>query len=141
MLTTMECGTSWGNEMTKKFRFSQRSIRNMDVHPDLVRVCHRALELSEYDFIIVDGGRTIEEQRHYVKTGKSKTMKSRHLDGKAVDFVDVKGTYKFSVMRHIADCFKKAGEELLGLGRIEWGGDWKSFKDTPHIQLSKKYYP
>lgn len=130
--------------MTKKFKFSQRSLRNLDVHKDLVLVAHKALELSAVDFIIVDGGRTMAEQRHYVRTGKSKTMKSRHLGGFAIDYVAIdpktkKVVYTYSLMKQIADAFKEAGR-LLGIP-VEWGGDWKSFKDTPHIQLSKAKYP
>lgn len=129
---------------TSRFRFSQRSISNLDVHEDLRRVAARALELTEVDFIIVDGGRTLAEQREYVKTGKSQTMKSRHLGGFALDFVawvDGKVSYQLKHMKMVADAFKAAGEEVLGPGRIEWGGDWKTFKDTPHIQLSAKHYP
>lgn len=129
---------------SSKFRFSQRSISNLDVHPDLVRVAHRALELSAVDFIVVDGGRTLAEQKEYVRTGKSKTMKSRHLDGCALDFVawaNGKISYSKAHMKAVADAFKAAGVELLGPGRVEWGGDWKIFVDMPHIQLSTKYYP
>jgi len=126
-----------------KFKFSARSLRNLDVHKDLVKVAHRALELSPVDFIIVDGGRTIEEQRHYVKTGKSKTMNSRHLGGFALDYVAIdpntkKASYNLTLMKKVADAFKLAAEELKV--PIEWGGDWKTFKDTPHIQLSKSKY-
>lgn len=131
-------------EQSGKFRFSARSIANLDVHPDLRRVANRALQISPLDFIVVDGGRTIEEQRMYVRTGKSKTMKSRHLGGFALDFVAWFGgkvSYKWEHMKAVAGAFKKAGDELLGPGRIEWGGDWKTFRDGPHIQLSAKYYP
>jgi peptidoglycan L-alanyl-D-glutamate endopeptidase CwlK len=127
-----------------KFRFSARSISNLDVHGDLKRVALRALELSPVDFIVVDGGRTIAEQRHYVLTGKSKTMKSRHLGGFALDFVawvDGKISYKHEHMKAVADAFKSAGKQLLGEGRIEWGGDWRKFVDKPHIQLSDRWYP
>jgi peptidoglycan LD-endopeptidase CwlK len=127
-----------------KYRFSKRSIENLDVHPDLKKVALLALEYSTIDFIIVDGGRTIDEQRQYVKTGKSKTMKSRHLGGYALDYVawiNGKISYKDEHMRPVADAFKKAGEKLLGPGRIEWGGDWKKFIDKPHIQLSAEFYP
>lgn len=127
-----------------KYRFSSRSVRNLDVHEDLIKVALRALELTEVDFILTDGGRTIEEQRYYVRTGKSKTMKSRHLGGFALDFVawvDGKVSYKREHMKRVADAFKLAGDEILGPGRIEWGGDWKKFIDQPHIQLSSRYYP
>ena len=49
------------------FVFSKRSLRNLEgVHPDLVRVVRRALELTEVDFVVVEGIRTEEKQRHYV---------------------------------------------------------------------------
>lgn len=130
--------------MASKFTFSQRSLRNLDVHPDLVKVAKRALELSEVDFIITDGGRSVAEQRENVRKGASKTMNSRHLTGHALDFValvDRRVTYDDKPMRTIAAAFKAAGNEILGPGRIEWGGDWKGSWDKPHIQLSRKYYP
>ena len=132
-------------------RWSQRSLKNLDVHPDLRRVADRALELlaaTDYDFTITDGGRTKKEQEEFVRTGKSKTMKSRHLGGFALDYIALVwderlkrkvGTYEPSAMKIIADAFKRAGREL-GIP-VEWGGDWKSFADMPHIQLRKKEYP
>lgn len=130
--------------MTSKYTFSQRSLRNLDVHPDLVKVAKRALALSEVDFIITDGGRSVAEQRENVRKGVSKTMNSRHLTGHALDFValvDRRATYEKGYMKRIADAFKAAGDEILGPGRVEWGGDWKGFVDMPHIQLSRRYYP
>jgi len=38
----------------------------------------------------------------------------------------------------IADAMKAAAEEL-GVD-LEWGGDWKTFKDGPHFQLNRKKY-
>lgn len=127
-----------------KFVFSARSRRNLDVHPDLKKVAYRALALSAVDFIIVDGGRTYAEQVHYVRTGKSQTMRSRHLGGFALDYVAIhpstgKVTWAVTYMTKISQAFKQAASEL-GIP-IEWGGDWKSFKDTPHIQLPRSKYP
>lgn len=125
--------------------FSKRSLSNLDVHPDLLQVAYKALELLDgtpYDFIVTDGGRTIEEQRHFVATGKSQTMHSRHLGGFALDYVAMvnrRVTYDLGPMRAVADAFKKASS-LLGIP-IEWGGDWRGFKDEPHIQLRRKEYP
>lgn len=127
------------------FRWSKRSLRELEgIDPDLRKVCDLALKLTPIDFIITDGKRTIEEQRHYVKIGASKTMNSRHLKGDAIDFValipDTSGkkkvSYRFEAMKKIAGAFKKAAKQLDI--PIEWGGDWKSFKDTPHIQLAKR---
>ncbi len=126
--------------------FSKRSLANLEgVHPDLRKVCDLAIELCQsvkIDFIITDGCRTIEEQRVFVATGKSKTMHSRHLGGMAIDYValiDGRVTYDVDAMEEIADLFKAAADEL-GIP-IKWGGDWKTFKDTPHIELDKGVYP
>ena len=128
------------------FCFSNRSLANLEgVHPDLVEVVKLAGQLADangLDFILTDGCRTVEEQREFVRTGKSKTMHSRHLGGFAIDFVGhVKGraTYDEPVMKALSECFKEAGAQL-GIP-VEWGGDWKSFQDTPHIQLTKERYP
>jgi len=125
------------------FKYSNRSLGNLKgIHPDLRKVADRAIEISKVDFIITDGLRTLKEQREFVRKGASKTMKSRHLYGLAIDFVAIvanKVTYKVSAMRTVSEAFKAAAREL-GI-EIEWGGDWKKFQDTPHIQLSKKKYP
>ncbi len=94
------------------------------------------------DFIVTDGCRTVEEQREFVRTGKSKTMNSRHLGGLAIDYVGLVGgrvTYDVAVMTAISECFKRAAAKRKV--PIVWGGDWKSFKDTPHIQLCASRYP
>lgn len=125
------------------FKWSLRSKNELtDIHTDLRKVVDRALALSPYDFIIVDGRRTIGEQMKHVKAGASKTMKSRHLHGYAIDYVALvgkKARYELVYMKGIADAFKQAAKELKI--PINWGGDWKSFKDTPHIELDKKRYP
>lgn len=134
------------------FQFSKRSLDNLQgVHPDLVAVARRALEITPVDFMVIDGLRTLEEQRILVRRGFSKTMNSRHLTGHAVDMVpwgdfdndgDIDGTDLFSFWpqyRTIAQAMKVAAGEL-GVD-LEWGGDWKKFRDGPHFQLSRKAYP
>ena len=120
-----------------------RSLKCLEgVHPDLVRVVRRADELGAR-FHITDGLRTPERQRQLVKAGKSKTLKSRHLTGHAVDFVVAEPgggvSYDHEDMKACADVFKRAASEL-GVS-IEWGGDWRSFMDTPHVELDRKVYP
>ena len=69
-----------------KWVLSQRSLdRLKGVHPDLVKSKGRAIEISEYDFMVVEGLRTKETQAEYVKKGVSQTMNSRHIIGQAVD--------------------------------------------------------
>ena len=119
-----------------------RSLKALEgVHPDLVKVVKRADELGAR-FHITDGLRTEERQRQLVKAGKSKTMKSRHLTGHEVDFVVAEPgggvSYDHAGMKACAAVFKQAAQEL-GVA-IEWGGDWKRFVDTPHIELDRKVY-
>ena len=57
------------------------------VNPKLVAVVERAIEISKVDFGVTEGLRTVETQRKYVATGKSRTMNSMHLTGHAVDLV------------------------------------------------------
>lgn len=63
-----------------------RSLGRLEgVHPDLVRIVKTAASISDLDFTVLEGLRTVERQKELVKQGASKTMKSRHLTGHAVD--------------------------------------------------------
>ena len=110
------------------------------VHEDLVKICNLACQKSPIRFIITEGLRTKERQAQLVKAGASKTMKSRHLTGHAIDvaaMVDNEIRWDWPLYSKIAVAFKAAAQEL-GLV-VEWGGDWKTFKDGPHFQLPKSY--
>lgn len=131
------------NGKGKSFKFSERSLRALKgVHPDLVKVAIRALQISEIDFIVIEGLRTMDRQRHLVKQGASRTLNSRHLTGKAIDVVATlsAGTvsWKHADMKKVSKAFKAAAKEL-GVA-IVWGGDWKGFVDTPHYELDRKVY-
>lgn len=122
---------------------SDRSRTNLEgVHPDLVRVVERAAELGG-KFIVTEGLRTLDRQKQLLAAGKSKTLKSRHIRGFAVDMVAQKGekgvSYAEADMKALASIVKQAAKDC-GVP-IEWGGDWKSFCDTPHWQLPSKQYP
>ncbi|WP_272683253.1 M15 family metallopeptidase [Providencia sp. PROV156] len=127
-----------------KYVFSKRSEENLrGVHPDLVKVTRRALELTTIDFMVIEGKRTEARQRQLVKNGASQTMNSRHLTGHAVDcapLVDREIPWNdWSKFKLVADAMLQAAKEL-GID-LEWGGNWKSFKDGPHFQLTHKSYP
>lgn len=116
-------------------------VRLRGVHEDLALVVRRALEISELDFSVTEGMRTLERQRELVASGKSKTLNSRHLTGHAVDLaaiVDGKVSWEWKYYELLANAMKQAATEL-GVA-IEWGGDWETFKDGPHFQLSRKEY-
>lgn len=128
--------------MTSGFRFSKRSEDSFKgVHPDLVRVARRALELSAVDFVVTEGLRTKERQAQLVKSGASQTLNSRHLTGHAIDVAAWVGgvRWDFPLYSKIATAFKAAAKEL-GVP-IVWGGDWKTLIDGPHFELDRKDYP
>ena len=117
-------------------------LRLQGVHPDLVKVVERAIEITRVDFTVLEGMRTETRQRRLVKKGASTTMRSRHLTGHAVDlgaYVDGTVRWDWPLYYTIADAMKQAAQELKV--DMEWGGDWKSFPDGPHYQLSWKSYP
>jgi peptidoglycan L-alanyl-D-glutamate endopeptidase CwlK len=116
--------------------------RLVGVHEDLVRVARRALELSPVTFVITEGLRTAERQAQLLKAGASKTMRSRHLTGHAIDVAPIIGgevRWDWPPFRRIAAAMKQAAAEL-GVP-IVWGGDWRTFKDGPHFELDRKVYP
>lgn len=129
--------------MTAKFCFSQRSEDNLiGVHPDLIKVANRALELTAIDFGIIEGLRSVEKEREMVAEGKSQTMNSRHLTGHAIDFAAYIGnvlTWEEKYYNQIADAFLQAAAELKI--PIIWGGSWVTLKDLDHIELNRAFYP
>ena len=122
------------------YSLSQRSMQNLSgVHPDLVAVVKRAIEITEQDFSVIEGVRGINRQRELVAKGASQTMNSRHLTGHAVDLAPYPLSWAWEYFYPIADAMKVAAEEF-GVD-LEWGGDWVSFKDGPHFQLPWDTYP
>jgi len=108
------------------FKLSQRSIDKMEgVDERLVSCVKRAIELSNIDFGVTQGLRTIEEQKELVARGASKTMQSKHIDGLAVDlmaYVGGRGCWELNVYDDIADAMKAAAKELDV--PIRWGAAW-----------------
>ena len=122
------------------YQLGTRSRQKLSgVHPDLVAVVKLAISTSEVDFTVLEGIRNINRQRELYKAGKSTTMNSRHLTGHAVDLAPWPISWEWEDFYPIADAMKAAAEELEV--DLEWGGDWKSFPDGPHFQLSRKTYP
>ena len=125
------------------FALSDKSQgRLVGVHPRLQAVVRLAITISAVDFAVLEGIRTVERQKELVASGASKTMRSRHLTGHAVDLGAIVGgqvRWDWALYPKIADAMKQASHELFT--PIEWGGDWESFKDGPHFQLPWKEYP
>jgi peptidoglycan LD-endopeptidase CwlK len=117
------------------------------LHPDLVRVIRRAARTA--DFAIVEGVRTLARQRQLVASGASRTLNSRHIPARnglahAIDIypvvddnlvMDWSGGH-FARLARLVKATAKAERVPL-----EWGGDWKRFRDGPHWQLPWAAYP
>ena len=100
-------------------------MRLSGVDPKLVAVVKRAIEISKVDFGVTEGLRTLETQKKYVAAGKSRTMNSKHLTGKAVDlvaFVNGKVSWELNLYDDIADAMAQAARELKV--PLRWGGAW-----------------
>ena len=151
------------------FTLGKHSLEELEgVHPDLVKVVKRAIQITEQDFGVNDGKRTIAEQKCYVESGASKTMESRHLTGHAVDlvpYINGRLRWEWGPIYKIAAAMQTAAKELKI--PIRWGGVWdrklaelgkfekevqdyaarrktmgkKAFLDGPHYELPVKEYP
>lgn len=111
--------------------------RLVGVDPRLVAVLERAAETSPIPFIVLEGKRTEKRQRQLVTIGASKTLRSKHLVGKAVDIapvVDGRVSWDWPLYHQLAPHLKKAAQELQVA--VIWGGDWRSFPDGPHWELA-----
>jgi peptidoglycan L-alanyl-D-glutamate endopeptidase CwlK len=140
-------------------------------HPDLQRVLVRAAEISgtgpfaDIDWTVLEVARTLETQKKYVASGASRTMNSRHLPkisrvtsdpktGKMVPLVSNKAWSHAVDIAPLVDgavswawpLYRKLAPIIKEAARIEkvpiiWGGDWRTFKDGPHFELDRKFYP
>ena len=122
-----------------KFVLSSGSLAYLDgVDDNLVRVVHKALSISKVDFSVIDGVRSLAQQRKYVDTGKSHTMDSRHLTGHAVDLAAwVDGSsFKDEHMFMVAEAMRSATSILMV--PLRWGGAWQ-IHDVRKYETSMKY--
>ncbi|MBL8575112.1 MAG: peptidoglycan-binding protein [Hyphomicrobiaceae bacterium] len=127
-----------------------RSIERLKcVDRRLAAVTRRAAEISTVDFQVTEGLRTLSRQKALVAQGASRTLRSRHLTGHAVDVVAMIGnriSWELPLYFPIRDAFVTAAHEL-GV-TIRWGGDWdgdgstsdESFVDSPHFELPRSVY-
>ena len=126
------------------FKFSKKSlekINNIKFHPKLRLLLNEAIKTTPIDFTVIETVRTIAQQKIYVAKGTSKTMKSKHIPSTnksglceafdiapyPIDWNNIKRFIQLS--QHI----KRVAQKLNIL--INYGGDWKSFKDYPHYEL------
>lgn len=147
-----------------KYSFGTRSRQRLTgVHPYLVLICNKALDYAVTDIMVVEGVRTDEQQQEYFRTGRSKTLNSKHLlqddgYGHAVDLypypinmqkVNTHSAQEIARFGILQGVMQAALKELHRSGDIpedvylRWGGDWDgdgltldhAFFDAPHFEL------
>ena len=108
------------------YKLSKRSLDKLEgLDERLVSVVTSAIHRSKIDFGVICGMRTLEEQRALVEKGASQTMKSKHLDGLAVDlmaYIGSRGSWELNLYDDIADAMAEAAREIDV--PIRWGAAW-----------------
>jgi len=128
--------------MYKLGRKSKKKL--IGVNPTLAYVVTLAIKRTKQDFSVFEGVRLIKRQRMLFRTGKSKTLRSKHLEGNAVDLVVYKDgklhwdyvakEYK-EINKAMSSVIKELGlEDVIVWGYGKWG--W----DMPHYQIADKNY-
>jgi peptidoglycan L-alanyl-D-glutamate endopeptidase CwlK len=128
------------------YKYSQRSLAKLKTcHPLLQEVFMEAIK--HYDITILEGIRTLEQQKQYFNNGKTRTLNSKHLkqaDGYShavdagfypIDWQDTNQWYFYAGI--IMGIAKSKGIQLRS------GADWDSdgttsdqeFLDAPHVEL------
>jgi len=108
------------------FRLSTRSMSRLEgVNPNIITLVTEAIKLTKVDFGVTCGMRTVEEQEKLVASGASQTMKSKHLEGRAVDLVAYIGsnvTWQLNMYDDLADAMAAAARKLNV--PVKWGAAW-----------------
>ena len=146
--------------VVSKYKLSERSLKSLEgVDPNLVKIVKRAIEITEQDFIVIEGLRTKEQMM--INYGKGRTASqlavhgipasyakpkeakvtwlndpfaSNHAKGKAVDIVPAPVTWDdISKFKKINEAMQASAKEF-GI-KLSYGGDWTK-KDYPHWELA-----
>jgi len=130
------------------FTLGKRSLSRLQgLSPNLVKVVKRAIEITDQDFFVGEGLRSVQRQEKLVSQGLSKTMNSRHLTGHAVDlhphpykgdhdFDGVPNSDDWDAYEPIVKAMAQAAEEL----RVDLVQGWDWGWDAPHHELSWSTY-
>ena len=107
------------------YKLSNNSKAKLEgVDERMIAIVRYAINISKQDFSVICGLRTRDEQRVLVAKGASKTMKSKHLDGNAVDlmaYVDG-GRWELKLYDEIADAMAEGARAIDTA--VKWGAAW-----------------
>ena len=103
------------------FKLSRRSLDRLEgIDERLQAVVKQAITLTKTDFGVIQGMRTLEQQKELVAKGASQTMKSKHLEGKAFDimaFINGRASWELNLYDDLADAVKEAAIIVGGVSR------------------------
>ena len=122
-------------------RFSKKSLRELETCDPMLQYLFKEV-VKHFDCSIIEGKRSLEEQKELLNEGATKTLDSAHLTGRAVD------VYPYPVDFEDRDRWHYFGGFVLGTARqfgidVIWGGDWdndtktkdNTFDDLMHFEL------
>ncbi|MEJ9120820.1 M15 family metallopeptidase [Bacillus thuringiensis] len=124
-------------------KYHNRNVSNLNKLADNTKAA--AFKWYQYcidngiEVLIYETIRTVEQQREYVRKGASQTMRSYHLVGQALDFVPIQSNGTEDWNGYNKEPWASAIRYAKQIG-FEWGGDWKGFVDSPHLQYNYKGY-
>ena len=107
------------------YKLGKGSISKLQgVDERLVTVVKYAIGVTKQDFSVICGMRTFSEQQELVRKGASQTMKSKHLDGNAVDLMAYcnGGRWELNLYDEIADAMKEGAASCDV--KLRWGAAW-----------------
>ncbi|MCI3144903.1 peptidase M15 [Bacillus cereus] len=124
-------------------KYHNRNVSNLNKLADNTKAA--AFKWYQYcidngiEVLIYETIRTVEQQREYVRKGASQTMRSYHLVGQALDFVPIQSNGTEDWNGYNKEPWASAIRYAKQIG-FEWGGDWKGFVDSAHLQYNYKGY-
>lgn len=143
------------------YKFSKNSLKRLEsCHEDLEKIMKVAVSVSDVDFGIAEGHRSVEKQKQYFDEGKSKidgiNKKGKHnykpsLAADIYPYFDNGAKWDNEHLSYLAGLIHGISEVLYRDGeinhKIRWGGNWdmdgiilldQSFDDRPHFELVNK---
>ena len=119
------------------FKLSRRSLDRLEgVDDRMVAVVKHAITATNTDFGVIHGMRTVEQQKELVAKGASQTMKSKHLEGLAVDlmaYINGRGSWELNLYDDLADAMKESlfiiqDDKAMSLVHLKHDSEGASFK-------------
>lgn len=121
---------------------SVRELRDVDCRLAsvvLVAACRYHASFANRRLRVTDGIRSVADQEQMFRDGKTRTLNSHHLDGRAVDLaivIDRKAHWALPLYEELDAFMQKAALDIgLEPGDLLWGGHWTTLRDGVHWQL------